>query len=97
MDIDWSKLTFSYRPVNCHVEYHYKDGKWDKGEEKTSPSITLSIAAERLRLETAEDAGAERIVYLNASKREGFPPAGTPVALRCFGRHIREVEVVETC
>jgi len=48
MDIDWSKLTFSYRPVNCHVEYHYKNGQWDKGEEKTSPFITLSIAAECL-------------------------------------------------
>ena len=48
MEIDWSKLTFSYRPVNCHVEYHYKDGQWDKGEEKTSPFITLSIAAECL-------------------------------------------------
>ena len=48
MDIDWSKLTFSYRPVNCHIEYHFKDGQWDQGEEKTSPFITLSIAAECL-------------------------------------------------
>ena len=39
MDIDWSKLTFSYRPVNCHVEYHYKNGQWDKGEEKTINSV----------------------------------------------------------
>ena len=85
-------------------EPEYRDGAWvlpvrlqlaeEAGE---SPARHNSIAAERLRLETAEDAGAERIVYLNASKREGFPPAGTPVALRCFGRHIREVEVVETC
>ncbi len=36
-----------------------------------------------------DDAGDERIVYLNASKREGFPGPGTPVALRCYGRHIR--------
>ena len=48
MDIDWSKLTFSYRPTTCHVEYHWKDGSWDQGELKTEPFINLSIAAECL-------------------------------------------------
>ena len=33
----------------------------------------------------------ERIVYLNASKREQLPPPGTEVRLRLYGRHIREV------
>lgn len=33
----------------------------------------------------------ERIVYLNATKAEGFPKAGTAVELNCFGRHIKEV------
>ncbi len=45
MDIDWSKLTFSYRPTACHIEYHYKDGAWDAGELKTEPYLKLSIAA----------------------------------------------------
>lgn len=43
----------------------------------------------RLYLEEAQD---ERIVYLNASKRELFPGVGARVRLTCFGRHIREAE-----
>ena len=53
-----------------------------------------TLASKRLGLESPEDTDDERIVYLNASKREGFPPAGTAVALTCFGRHIRKVEVL---
>ena len=41
-----------------------------------------------------EDEDDERIVYLNASKAEGFPAPGTKVRLNCFGRHIKEVDVV---
>lgn len=37
----------------------------------------------------------ERIVYLNASKREMLPPPGTEVRLKLYGRHIREVLPVE--
>lgn len=48
MEIDWSKLSFSYRPTACHIEYHWKDGAWDAGELKESPYLTLSIAAECL-------------------------------------------------
>lgn len=33
----------------------------------------------------------ERIVYLNATKAEGFPKPGAQVELRCYGRHIKEV------
>ena len=33
----------------------------------------------------------ERIVYLNASKRDQFPQPGADVKLHCFGRHICEV------
>ncbi len=48
MNIDWSKLSFSYTPVSYHIEYHWKDGKWDAGELKDKPYITMSIAAECL-------------------------------------------------
>ena len=48
MNLDWSKLGFSYLPTSYHVEYHWKDGKWDSGELKDKPFITLSIAAECL-------------------------------------------------
>lgn len=33
----------------------------------------------------------ERIVYLNATKAEGFPGVGKQVELHCYGRHIREI------
>ncbi len=51
-----------------------------------------SALAERLRLNEDEDTEAERIVYLNVSKREGFPGPGARVTLRCCGRHIKSVE-----
>lgn len=43
----------------------------------------------RIFLEEEQD---ERIVYLNASKAEGFPASGARVRLSCFGRHIKEVD-----
>lgn len=61
----------------------------DARDEQARQTSTL---AERLRLEADEDARDERIVYLNASKREGFPGPGARVALKCFGRHIMRVE-----
>ena len=52
-----------------------------------------SALSERIRqLEAGEDTREERIVYLNASKRDMLPPAGSAVTMHCFGRHIRSVE-----
>lgn len=34
----------------------------------------------------------ERIVYLNASKADRFPPVGTDVRLSLYGRHIKAVD-----
>lgn len=33
----------------------------------------------------------ERIIYLNASKRDGMPPVGTEARFKLYGRHIREI------
>ena len=35
----------------------------------------------------------DHIVYLNASKADGFPPVGTKVTLQCGGRHIRNIQI----
>ena len=59
--------------------------------DSTEP-VRESALSERLQLETGEDTREERIVYLNASKRAMMPEPGSPVTLRCFGRHIRSVE-----
>lgn len=42
----------------------------------------------RILLKKEDD---ERIVYLNASKKELFPKEGAEVRLNCYGRHIKEV------
>ena len=52
-----------------------------------------SALSERIqKLEAGEDTREERIVYLNASKRDRLPSVGATVTLHCFGRHIRSVE-----
>ncbi len=52
-----------------------------------------SALSERIQqLEAGEDTREERIVYLNASKRDRLPSVGATVTLHCFGRHIRSVE-----
>ena len=33
----------------------------------------------------------ERIIYLNASKRDKMPPVGTEARFKLYGRHIREI------
>lgn len=43
-----------------------------------------------IRLDKDQD---DHIVYLNASKADGFPPVGTKVTMQCGGRHIRELFV----
>lgn len=43
----------------------------------------------RILLKEEQD---ERIVYLNAAKKELFPAEGAEVRLSCYGRHIREVQ-----
>lgn len=68
--------------------------KLDAGSAAQKAVPTSSVESKRLNLEARDDTEDERIVYLNVSKREGFPRPGAAVALRCFGRHIREVTVL---
>ena len=37
----------------------------------------------------------ERIIYLNASKRDKIPPVGTEARFKLYGRHIREIFPVQ--
>lgn len=57
-----------------------------------APSGASALSERIQQLEAGEDDREERIVYLNASKRNLLPPPGSSVTLRCFGRHIRSVE-----
>ena len=67
--------------------------KLDPDAEGGAEEKHTSALAERLRLGQDEDTDDERIVYLNVSKRSGFPAPGTAVLLHCCGRHIKAVEI----
>lgn len=64
----------------------------DEVEGDHRPAPGSSVQSRRLDLEAADDSDSERIVYLNASKRDAMPGPGARVLLRCYGRHVREVE-----
>ena len=59
--------------------------------DHVEPQDGARVHQVRLLLTKEED---ERIVYLNASKREGFPGPGAKVKLSLYGRHIRSVEAL---
>ena len=48
VDINWSSLGFNYFPTKAHIEYKYSNGKWNNGEVKTDPYISLHMAASAL-------------------------------------------------
>ena len=56
--------------------------------EKEENQDGVRVLPVRICLKADQD---ERIIYLNASKTEHFPKAGTEVRLNCYGRHIKEV------
>lgn len=49
MNIDWSKLGFSYIPTKSHIEFEYSNGKWNDGKiVEGNPFVSMSIAASSL-------------------------------------------------
>lgn len=45
VNVDWSKLGFSYQPISQRYVANYKDGKWDKGGLTDNPNVTLNECA----------------------------------------------------
>ena len=68
-----------------------REGSVVEVSEKSELQDGCVVLPVRILLEEEQD---ERIVYLNADKAEGFPPAGSKVRLKCYGRHIKQVEAV---
>ena len=60
--------------------------------DEPAAAIGASAQSRRLGLEEEKDTQGERIVYLNASKRDQFPKAGAEVLLHCYGRHVKSVD-----
>ena len=49
MNIDWSKLGFSYIPTKSHIEFEYINGKWNDGKIiEGNPFVSISVAASAL-------------------------------------------------
>ena len=49
MNVEWSKLGFSYIPTKSHIEFEYANGKWHDGKIiEGNPFISMSIAASSL-------------------------------------------------
>lgn len=70
MNIDWSKLGFSYVPTKCHIEYEYNDGKWDNGKiVENNPFIPISIAASALHYGQAVFEGLKAYRCLDGTVR----------------------------
>eukprot|EP00747_Dinoflagellata_sp_TGD_P167540 gnl/TRDRNA2_/TRDRNA2_192125_c0_seq1.p1 gnl/TRDRNA2_/TRDRNA2_192125_c0~~gnl/TRDRNA2_/TRDRNA2_192125_c0_seq1.p1 ORF type:complete len:381 (+),score=59.14 gnl/TRDRNA2_/TRDRNA2_192125_c0_seq1:87-1229(+) len=44
-NLDWENLFFQLRPTHCHVEYRWKDGKWDDGTMVSEPYFKMHIMA----------------------------------------------------
>ncbi len=44
-DLKWGELPFGYMKTDCHVEYYYRDGKWDDGKEVEDDTLNLNISA----------------------------------------------------
>lgn len=78
--------------------FFLRDMKQGIGRELEGSVVEISAQEEmqdgvrvlpmRIFLESEQD---ERIVYLNVTKTEYFPKVGAKVALKCFGRHVKEV------
>lgn len=43
-DLDWKNLPFGYIKTDYNIRYHYKDGKWSKGELTADTTIQMHIA-----------------------------------------------------
>ncbi|MBD3226037.1 MAG: branched chain amino acid aminotransferase, partial [Caldithrix sp.] len=47
-NLDWPNLKFSYTKTDFHLEYDFKEGKWNEGKEIEKDEVTVSIAATAL-------------------------------------------------
>jgi branched-chain amino acid aminotransferase len=47
-DLQWGELPFDYVRTDCHLEYCYRDGKWDAGTVVEDDKVSISIASTSL-------------------------------------------------
>jgi branched-chain amino acid aminotransferase len=44
-DLKWGELPFDYIRTDCHLEYYYRDGKWDAGTVVEDDKLSISLAS----------------------------------------------------
>lgn len=44
-DLKWSELPFDYIKTDCHIEYNFRNGKWDGGIVVKDDMVSLSISS----------------------------------------------------
>jgi len=44
-NIDWKNLPFDYYKTDCHLQYYFRNGKWDNGSVVTEDKLNLPISA----------------------------------------------------
>ncbi len=44
-NLNWSELSFAYMKTDCHLEYYYRNGKWDDGSVVEGDNVSLNIAS----------------------------------------------------
>jgi len=64
-------------------------GRLERISEETETQDGVLVRSVFVFLEEEQD---ERILYINVDKMQALPKIGKPLNVRCYGRHIREVE-----
>ena len=74
MELDWSKLGFSYLETHCHIRYMWRDGRWNEGELVNEPYLNIHIGATALHYGQAAFEGLK--VFRG---KDGVPRAFRPL------------------
>ncbi len=100
-NIDWKNLGFNYLPVNCHIQYTWRDGVWGQGELVKEPYLKLHIAASALHYGQAAFEGMKAFRQKNGDVVIFRPQANAQrmlnTALRTCMAPVPEEMFVDAC
>lgn len=92
--LDWENLGFSYVQTNCHIQYTWRDGRWDEGKLVSEPYLNMHIAATALHYGQAAFEGLKAFTCKDGQIRL-FRPEMNGRRLAMTARRICMAEVPE--
>lgn len=92
--LDWENLGFSYVQTNCHIQYTWRDGRWDDGRLVSEPCLNMHIAATALHYGQAAFEGLKAFTCKDGEIRL-FRPDMNARRLGTTARRICMAEVPE--